>query len=79
MTDDFDDYHRALTDAVVEGPEVDMDRLIWIMTAEFRFALMRYNENMGIEKDGSEYFGIPIMVGEPADGEPFELKIRDPH
>lgn len=78
MSDDFD-YHRALTDAVADAPFGDRERLVWIMTPEFRFALMRFNQSMGVEVDGDDYFGIPIMVGQPAGDEQFELKLRDPH
>ena len=77
---DFDDYHRALSDAVVDAPQVDFERLVWIMTADFHFALMRYSrESLASEKDGKDYFGIPIIIGEPANAEPFELKVRDSH
>lgn len=78
MTDDFD-YHRVLTDAVADAPSSDPDRLVWIMTPEFRLGLMQFNQGMGVEVDASEYFGIPIMVGEPSGDEPFELKLRGPH
>lgn len=76
---DGSDYHRALTDAVADAPSAERDRLIWVMTPEFRFGLMHFSESMGVETDGSEYFGIPIIVGEPAGDELFELKVRDPH
>lgn len=78
MIEDFD-YHRVLTDAVADAPFGDRDRLVWIMTPEFRFALMRFNQSMGVEVDGDDYFGIPIMVGQPSGDEQFELKLRNPH
>lgn len=80
LSGDFDRYHRALSDAVVDGPDVEYERLVWIMAADFHFALTRYcRESLADENDGSEFFGIPIIVGEPANDEPFELKVRDPH
>lgn len=80
MTGDFDRYHRALTEAIIDGPEVEYERLQWIMTADFHFALIRYSrESLAAETDGREFLGIPVVIGTPANGEPFELKLRDPH
>lgn len=80
MAADPFDYHAALTDAVARAPSGDRDRLVWIMTADFRFDLMRFaSRDMGVEVDGSKYFGIPIEVGEPSNGERFELVLRKIH
>ena len=79
MQSDFFEYHKALVDAVVEGPEVDYDRLIWVMTPEFRFALFQYSRHLGVEKDDGDYLGIPIISGVPTEGQPFELRVRDVH
>ncbi|WP_417592728.1 hypothetical protein [Parasphingorhabdus sp.] len=71
------DYHRAMTDAVVEAPEVPHERLVWVMNDAHRAKYRNFLENvMGVEPDDSESFGIPIETGEPKDGQPFELITR---
>ncbi|KPM14696.1 MULTISPECIES: hypothetical protein [Citromicrobium] len=73
------DYHRAMTDAVVEAPKVPHEHLVWIMTPDHRARYRQFLEfEMGVEPDDGESFGIPIMDGEPRDGQPFELVIRSP-
>jgi hypothetical protein len=71
------DYHRAMTDAVVEAPDVPRERLVWIMNKDHRNSFRRFLEfEMGVEPDDSESFGIPIETGEPSNGQPFELRVR---
>ena len=74
------DYHRAMTDAVVEAPDVPHERLVWIMNDTHRARYRAFLENeMGVEPDDDESFGIPIETGEPSDGHPFELVARPAH
>lgn len=71
------DYHRAMTDAVVEVPNVHPERLVWIMNETHRARYRHFLEHeMGVDPDDSESFGIPIETGEPSNGQPFELVMR---
>jgi hypothetical protein len=71
------DWHREMTDAVVEAPYESRDRLVWIMSAKSHSEYCHFLEHeMGVEDDGSEAFDIPIEIGEPSNGEPFELVLR---
>jgi hypothetical protein len=74
------DYHRAMTDAVVEKPDVHRERLVWIMNDTHRANYRHFlKSEMGVDPDDSEAFGIPIETGEPSNGEPFELRVRPTH
>ncbi|PHR19437.1 MAG: hypothetical protein COA41_07085 [Sphingopyxis sp.] len=74
------DYHRAMTDAVVEAPDVPHERLVWIMNDTHRAQYRAFLENeMGVEPDDEESFDIPIETGEPSGGQPFELVVRPAH
>jgi hypothetical protein len=74
------DYHRAMTDAVAQAPNVAQERLVWIMNDAHRAKYRHFLEHvMGGEPDDSESFGIPIETGEPSNGEPFELVVRPTH
>lgn len=71
------DYHRAMTDAVAEAPNVPPERLVWIMNETHRAKYRHFlKHEMGVVDDGSESFGIPIETGEPSNGKPFELTVR---
>ena len=71
------DYHRAMTDAVVEAPNVPRERLVWVMNENHRARFRQFLEfEMGVEPDDSESFGIPIETGEPSNGQEFELRVR---
>lgn len=71
------DYHRAMTDAVAEAPNVPPERLVWIMNETNRAKYRHFlKHEMGVVDDGSESFGIPIETGEPSNGKPFELTVR---
>lgn len=71
------DYHRAMTDAVAEAPNVPRERLVWIMNETHRARYRQFLESeMGVEPDDSESFGIPVETGEPSNGKPFELLVR---
>lgn len=71
------DYHRAMTDAVVDAPDVPAEQLVWIMNENHRAKYRNFLEHeMGVDPDDQESFGIPIETGEPSNGEPFELVVR---
>lgn len=71
------DYHREMTDAVAEAPNVPPERLVWIMNETHRARYRHFLEHeMGVVADDSESFGIPIETGEPSNGQPFELIVR---
>ena len=72
------DYHREMTDAVVQIPSPDeADEWVWVMNEEHRRRYRYFLEHvMGTYPDDSESFGIGIMTGEPSNGEPFELVRR---
>jgi len=73
------DYYQAMTDAVVEATQRDPDRLTWVMNADHRAAFAKHLENeVGVEDDNT-MFGIEIVIGEPSNGQPFELVERPVH
>jgi hypothetical protein len=71
------DYHREMTEAVSKAPDVDPERLVWIMNDEHRVRFLAFQKHeMGVEPDVSEWFGIRIESGEPSNGQPFELVVK---
>ena len=71
------DFHREMTDAVARLSKEDADSAVWVMNAPNIEAFRQFQERqMGCAVDVSESFGIPIELGEPSDGRPFELKVR---
>ena len=72
------DYHRAMTDAVAEAPANSPENLVWIMNEMQRARYLYFLEHeMGVDPDDSESFGILIETGEPSNGQPFELIVRN--
>lgn len=73
---DFD-YHRAMREVVADAPDADPARMAWIMSS---WHLVRYRkfvlETLGGDEDANECFGIPIEIGDPPNGVPFELRVR---
>lgn len=71
------DWHREMTDAVADAPFPAPKGLVWIMSEKSQAEYRHFLENeMGVDDDGTESFGIPIVTGEPSNGLPFELVIR---
>ena len=71
------DYHREMAQAAAERAPGDLKHLEWVMTRERLIDLRRHlAEDLGVDSDGATMFGIPVTVGEPSDGGPFELRLR---
>ncbi|AJR24576.1 hypothetical protein [Sphingobium sp. YBL2] len=71
------DYHREMAEAAAARASAELDRLEWVMTKEHITALRQHLvEDLGVDDRADRMFGIPVVVGMPKDGAPFELRRR---
>ncbi|GLV22031.1 hypothetical protein TomMM35A_18840 [Sphingobium sp. TomMM35A] len=71
------DYYREMVEVVASRDPADAPRLEWVMTEEHIAALRQHlAEDVGVDDSADEMFGIPVVVGTPKDGAPFELRGR---
>ncbi|QDC37092.1 hypothetical protein [Sphingobium fuliginis] len=71
------DYYREMAEAAASHGASNIRELEWVMT-EDRIADLRRHlaEDVGVDDEVNEMFGIPIVPGSPKDGAPFELRQR---